>query len=125
MTAPDTFTAHNKTLDKGRRPDMVRMHVVPLGQLRNRRILPQRLKRYFRLERPSNFLRDFVIVRSIRADRAGQFTLKSAAGVRRHPCRFGFCAPALHDVSARRGGGRVSLPLRKAWKARDRIARHV
>jgi hypothetical protein len=51
------------------------MHVVPLRQLRNRRILAQRLKGNLRLERPaSNFLRDFVISPSIGCDRAGHFT---------------------------------------------------
>jgi len=55
--------------------DLVRMHVVPLRQLRNRRILAQRLKGNLRLERPaSNFLRDFVISPSIGCDRAGHFT---------------------------------------------------
>jgi hypothetical protein len=31
--------------------NMVRMHAMPLGQLRNRRILPQRFQRHLRLER--------------------------------------------------------------------------
>src|SRR5271165_4963589 len=31
----------------------------------------------------------------------------------------------LHQVGARRGGARRRRPLRKAWKARDRIARQV
>ena len=54
--------------------NLVRMHPVSLRQFRNRRILAQRLNRNLRLERRINFLRDFVIPRSIGCDRAGRFT---------------------------------------------------
>ena len=50
------------------------MHPVPLRQFRNRRILAQRPSAIFALNAASNFLRDFVIPRSVGCDRAGHFT---------------------------------------------------
>src|SRR5208337_752278 len=35
-----------------------------------------------------------------------------------------FCAFWLHQIGASRGGARSGRPLRNAWKARDRMARH-
>ena len=44
------------------------MHAVPLRQLRQRRILAPRLNAILALNAASNFLRDFVISRSIARD---------------------------------------------------------
>ena len=53
---------------------LVRMHPVPLRQFRNRRISRSASSAIFALNAASNFLRDFVIPRSVGWDRAGHFT---------------------------------------------------
>src|SRR5208337_3646870 len=54
--------------------DLVRMHAVPLRKLGNRRFLASASSAILALNAASNFLRDFVISRSIGCDRAGHFT---------------------------------------------------
>jgi hypothetical protein len=53
------------------------------------------------------------------------FNLNPAVGRHDVLACLRFFAFGLHQLGARRGGARRRRPLRKAWKARDRIARQV